>query len=171
MVSVARLPELEGRSEADRISLLYAEHVPDARRLAYLLTGDRAIAEDLAQEAFIRVMGRLSSLRSADALRPYLRRTVVNLVRSDHRSNTRERARLERVARLDTHPTELIGDEGGAWDLVQALPARQRAALVLRYWLDLSEAETASLLRCRPGTVKSLVSRGLTDLRTRVADD
>lgn len=172
MMSVARLPA-DTRSEADRLSALYAEHVPDARRLAYLLTGDRALAEDLAQEAFIRVMGRLPALRSENALRPYLRRTVVNLVRARHRSALRERSRVERASRLDQPPVQLAeaGAESGVWELVRALPARQRAALVLRFWLDLSEAETARLLRCRPGTVKSLVSRGLTDLRRRMPDD
>lgn len=171
MVSVAGFPAMEDRAEGDRISVLYAEHVPDALHLAYLLTGNRALAEDLAQEAFIRVMGRLASLRSTDAIRPYLRRTVVNLVRSRHRSTTRERLREERSARLDSRPVQPTDVDGGAWDLVQALPERQRAALVLRFGLDLSEAETARLLRCRPGTVKSLVSRGLADLRTRMADD
>ena len=156
------------------IAELYVRFAPEARRLAYLLTGDHASAEDIAQDAFIRIASRLSALRSPNAFPTYLRRTVVNLVRSRARTDVRERARLERHARLDG-----ITEAGGAtvslpdsdsalWNLLHQLPERQRAALVLRFGLDLSERQTAASLRCRPGTVKSLVSRGLATLREAI---
>src|SRR2546423_9163703 len=85
----------EDRAEG-RLDDLYRRHAPDAVRLAYLLTGDRALAEDLVQEAFVRMFGRFRDLRNPDAFGAYLRKTVVNLTRSHFRRVKVERAYVAR---------------------------------------------------------------------------
>jgi RNA polymerase sigma-70 factor (sigma-E family) len=162
-VEMERAEPLEG----DRLGELYVRHAPDGIRLAYLLTGDRALAEDLVQEAFARFAGRLLHLRSPDAFEPYLRRTIVNLSRSYFRRRKVERAHLERLARAPQLPTSSSDalDET-VHEAILHLPARQRAAIVLRFYEDQSDVQTAEIMGCRPGTVRSLVSRGMTTLRT-----
>jgi RNA polymerase sigma-70 factor (sigma-E family) len=151
---------------------LYQRHGPDALRLAYLLTGDRALAEDLVQEAFARMVGRLAHLRDLASFGPYLRRTVVNLSRMHFRRIRVERAYLRSEEQtMYRGQAELDPDlREDLWRAVLALPARQRAAIVLRYYEDLSEQQVADILNCRPGTVKSLVSRGLSVLRGEISD-
>src|SRR5437016_11762255 len=83
--------------DTGRLGELYVRHADDAVRLAYLLTGDRALAEDLVQDAFVRLAGRLVHLRDPDAFDAYLRRTVVNLSNSYFRRRKVERAYLERA--------------------------------------------------------------------------
>src|SRR5690348_13876973 len=135
-------------------------------RLGYALTGDVGHAEDLAQAAFARAYASWGRVRRAGDPDAYVRRIVINA----HRS----RFRRHRVAE------ELRGDladaPGGAaqpgpeerselLDALGRLGPRQRAVVVLRYWLDLSEAETAAALGCSVGTVKSQASRALATLR------
>jgi len=156
------------RAEGRRMAALYQEHAPDAARLAYLLTGDRALAEDLVHEAFVRLFGRFRDLRNPDAFRAYLRTTVVNQARSHFRRRRVERAYVEREGRA---PDVAPADPGGRdelWEALRRLQPRQRAAIVLRYYEDLTEAQTAEILGCAVGTVKSLVSRGLDRLRTEI---
>jgi RNA polymerase sigma-70 factor (sigma-E family) len=156
------------RAEGGRMAALYQEHAPDAARLAYLLTGDRALAEDLVHEAFVRLFGRFRDLRNPDAFRAYLRTTVVNQARSHFRRRRVERAYVERGGRA---PDVAPADPGGRdelWEALRRLQPRQRAAIVLRYYEDLTEAQTAEILGCAVGTVKSLVSRGLDRLRTEI---
>lgn len=156
--------------EGSRLGELYVRHAPDGIRLAYLLTGDRTLAEDLVQEAFARFVGRLLHLRNPEAFEPYLRRTIVNLSRSYFRRRKVERAYLERLARAPDHPpAEPVGQDEVLHEAVLRLPARQRAAIVLRFYEDLSDSQTAEVMRCRPGTVRSLVSRGMTTLRSELA--
>lgn len=159
------------REHAGRMGELYARYAPGAARLAYLLTGDRATADDLVQEAFVRVFGRFRDLRDPGAFESYLRRTVVNLTNSHFRRlrTEREYVRRRRVERPVSIPDIAARDE--MWQALQRLPARQRTAIVLRYYEDLSEAATADALRCPVGTVKSLVSRGLERLRSEVTRD
>ncbi|MGH2661433.1 MAG: SigE family RNA polymerase sigma factor [Actinomycetota bacterium] len=153
-------------SEGGRLGELYEAHAPDAARLAYLLTGDRSLAEDLVQEAFVRLFGRFRDIRNPEAFPAYLRTTVVNLTRSHFRRKKVERAYLEREGRADTRgPGPEPGGEQEMWDALQRLSPRQRAAIVLRFYEDLTEAQTADVLRCPVGTVKSLVSRGIDRLR------
>src|SRR5204862_4558039 len=83
--------------EGGRLAELYVRHSAEATRLAYMLTGDRALAEDLAQDAFVRLAGRLVHLRDPGAFHAYLRRTVVNLSNSHFRRRKVERAYLERA--------------------------------------------------------------------------
>lgn len=153
-----------------RVTELYRRHLPGATRLAYLLTGDRASAEDVAQDAFIGAAARLGALRDDGAFGAYLHRAVVNRARNRARRLTLER----RHARPhDPVPYDLpdVATRDRLWAALQRLPHRQRAAIVLRFWLDLSESETAERLGVRPGTVKSAVSRGLAALRSELGND
>jgi RNA polymerase sigma-70 factor (sigma-E family) len=156
-----------------RLGALFLRHGDGAVRLAYLLTGDRSLAEDLVQDAFVKLAGRLTHLRDPDAFDAYLRRTVVNLANSHWRRKRLERAYLERQrGRVGPTPTEPdIGSRDALWRALQKLTERQRAAIVLRYYEDLSEQQVADILGCRQGTVKSLVSRGLDVLRGEVGHE
>jgi RNA polymerase sigma-70 factor (sigma-E family) len=160
-------------TDTGRLGELYLRHADDAVRLAYLLTGDRALAEDLVQDAFVRLAGRLVHLRDPDAFDAYLRRTVVNLSNSYFRRKKVERAYLERAkgevgARAPAGLDRSLGDRDELWQAMRLLSQRQRAAIVLRFYEDLPERRVAEILRCRPGTVKSLVSRGLETLRSEI---
>jgi RNA polymerase sigma-70 factor (sigma-E family) len=157
-------------AEESRLGELYLRHADAAVRLAYLLTGDRALAEDLVQDAFVRLAGRLVHLRDPGAFDAYLRRTVVNLSNSHFRRRRVERAYLERERAVfepgaTRRPDGSFEDREELWKALQRLSERQRAAIVLRFYEDLSEAQVAEILNARPGTVKSLVSRGLETLR------
>ena len=165
MLRAAEREESVSGSEGGRMGELYAAHAPAAGRLAYLLTGDRQMAEDLVQEAFVRMFGRFRDLRHPEAFRSYLRTAVVNLARSHFRRAKTEREYLKRQKRSDGQAPEPIEERHDLWRQVVALPMRQRAALVLRYYEDLSEAQTAEVLRCAVGTVKSLTSRAIENLR------
>jgi RNA polymerase sigma-70 factor (sigma-E family) len=133
-----------------------SQHEP-MLRLAYLLTQSRAAAEDLVQDSFLRIQPRWGQLDSPVA---YLRRTVTNACYSWHRRRKREEA----VPVEPPSTSEPEHDE--IWDALAQLAPRRRAALVLRYYLDLSEADIAEALGCRRGTVKSLTHRALADLRS-----
>jgi RNA polymerase sigma-70 factor (sigma-E family) len=160
-----------GEGEEGRLEGLFLRHAESAGRLAFLLTGDRGMAEDLVQDAFIRLAGRFVHLRDEQAFPAYLNRTVVNLARSRFR-----RARLERAyLRAQRLPAPASGgsdleDSDRLATALRALPERQRAAVVLRFYLDLSVERTAEIMRCRPGTVKALVFRGLANLRDVIGD-
>ena len=149
---------------------LYLRHAPRAMRLAYLLTGERAGAEDLVQDAFIRVASKTSKLDNDAAFAGYLRKTIVNLHTSRMRRRKVERAYIAREASRPTTDAVLpdIDIRNDMRRRLLALPPRQRAALVLRYYEDLSEAEAAAILRCSPGAVKSLTSRGVRALRAEM---
>ena len=148
---------------------LYARQSPAARRLAYLLTGDTSLAEDIVQDCFVEMASRLRRVEDPE---PYLRRMVVNASYSHHRrlKVRRERARDEAMtlgADTDTFPDGADGraERARLLDALDLLPPRQRSAVVLRHWLDLSEQQCADELGCSVGTVKSLASRGRAALR------
>lgn len=154
----------------DHIERLYREHHDESVRLAFLVTGDRDVAEDIAQEAFIRASGRFRHLRNEGAFRAYLRRTVVNLCRNHFRRRsvearvlTKHRVTEQQAVEPDATSTEAIRVS------LMKLSLRQRAAIVMRFYLGLSEAETADLIGCAPGTVKSLLHRGISRLREDLA--
>jgi RNA polymerase sigma-70 factor (sigma-E family) len=153
-----------------RLTELYERHASAGLRLAYLLTGgDRAQAEDLLQEAFVRCVGRFRHLRVPDAFDAYLRRAIVNLHTSGLRRTKLERAHAARergTARVSSMP-DVAGRED-LWRSLSSLPPRQRAALVLRYYEDLSERDTAEVLGCSLPAVKSLVARGTEALRGEI---
>jgi RNA polymerase sigma-70 factor (sigma-E family) len=175
-VSMEREADVEaeiaiGRDRRRSLTELYADYGPRAGRLAFVLTGDRELAEDIAQEAFARLITRLPTIRDPEA---YLRRSVVNLCRNHWRRNARERSFLKRegpaIATRTTAQPDVVRREALA-DALSRLPYRQRAALVLRLYEDLTERQTARALGCAVGTVKSLVFRGLRTLREEIGDD
>jgi RNA polymerase sigma-70 factor (sigma-E family) len=134
-------------------------------RLAYLMTGSQAVAEDLVQDTFIRVMARL---RADGAPGAYLRRSVVNACYSWHRRAWRE---VPPTGGNPYEPASPAGPEGGdveMWDALGRLAPRRRSVLVMRYYLDMTEAEVAETLGCRVGTVKSTAHRALADLRKMI---
>jgi RNA polymerase sigma-70 factor (sigma-E family) len=159
----------ERPASAGGLEELYVRNAPGAIRLAYFLSGDRQQAEDLVQEAFVRVAGRFRHLRVPDNFPAYLRRTIVNLYTSQLR-----RRRLERayVARRDVGPPvshpEDAAQRDELWRALQRLPKRQRAAIVLRYYEDLSEREAADILRVSTGALNALVARATATLRTHL---
>jgi DNA-directed RNA polymerase specialized sigma24 family protein len=154
-------------------------------RLAYLMTGSQAVAEDLVQDTFMRVMARLDPDASPGA---YLRRSVINACYSWHRKAWREvRPGDDQV--LETYrsggrgssprpgahasgagpaqPPEPGGDVE-MWDALNRLPPKRRTILVMRFYLDMSEADVAATLGCRAGTVKSTTHRALAELRKMI---
>jgi len=159
----------ESSLERSPLGDLYIQHAPEGIWLAFLLTGDRSVAEDLVQEAFARLVGRLRHLRDPGAFSAYLRRTIVNLSTSHFRRRRVERAYLTRSAMVpeaETNPNEEL--DATMHEALLRLPERQRAAIVLRFYEDLSDVQTAEVLRCSPGTVRSLLSRGMRTLRSEL---
>lgn len=149
----------------------YLRHAPEAIRLAYLLTGDAALAEDLAHEAFLKVAGRFHHLRNPDAFAAYLRKTVVNLSMSHHRRRRVERQHLAREsarpAATSVDPPDVVGRDELRTAL-RALPERQRAVVVLRYYEDLPEQQVAQAMGCSVTAARSLVFRAMETLRTQI---
>lgn len=156
----------EGRMHS-AVDALYRDHGAAATRLAYLLTGDRARAEDLVQDAFVRLLARVRRVRDPNLLRAYLTKTVVNLAKNSYRSEGRLRAFLA-SGRGAGPASAAAPDFEGREELhgqLMSLPYRQRAALVLRYCEDRSEAEVAEALGTSSKAVRSLVGRGLETIR------
>lgn len=150
----------------------FEEHYLSLLKFCVLLTGRREIAEDLAQEAFMRVAGRLADLPPV-GVGPYLRRTAVNLSRKRLRPLRAEaRALVRRGLPQSTHdPTERQVEQDRIWAAVRRLPTRQRACLVLRYYEDLPERDVAEILGCTLGTVKSQTSHALDKLRKELGHE
>jgi RNA polymerase sigma factor (sigma-70 family) len=130
-------------------------------RLAFLLTGNRAVAEELVQDAFVAARTRWDRIDNPSG---YLRTSVVNAARDwgRHQSVVRRHepspAEAQRAATSEDHPDEL-------WDAIGRLDDRRRHAVVLRFYLDLPDGEIAELIGCRPATVRTLIHRALRDLR------
>jgi RNA polymerase sigma-70 factor (sigma-E family) len=145
---------------------LFAARYPELVRLAGLLGADDP--EDIAQEAFARLLRRYDSLRDADAALGYVRATVCNLIRNRrrHLRVVRLRTPAERLADVESSEQAALlrEEQREVIAALAALPARRREAIVLRYWLGLSGAEIAATMGISPGTVKSAVSRGLAAL-------
>lgn len=134
---------------------------------AYLLTGDRTDAEDVVQTALARTALAWHRLRRRDNPEGYVRRAIV----TTHLNAVRRRSWREQPATEVPEPVEpasaedLLDQRDAMWQALAALPPRQRAVLVLRYYEDLSEAEIAQVLEISKGTVKSQASRALAALR------
>ena len=140
-------------------------------RTAYLLTGDRHQAEDLVQTAFAKLYLAWDRVQDRESIDGYVRRILVN----ENNSVWRRAWKRREVAteHLPEAPSRDIYDEGRSaalWGLVQTLPRKARAVVVLRYYEELSEAETADVLGISVGTVKSQTSRALATLRGRTPD-
>lgn len=142
--------------------LFYEDAWTRSVRLAALLTQDSSVAEEIAQDAFVAVMDRWSSL---DEPAGYLYRCVTNAAMLYHRSAGTARRKLPLVG----IPEPARPEFDHLADAVASLQFRQRAVIVLRYYLQLSEREIADALGCRPGTVKSLASRALSRLHKELS--
>jgi RNA polymerase sigma-70 factor (sigma-E family) len=144
-------------------------------RTAYLLTGHRHDAEDLTQTAFAKLYLSWDKVRNQGSIDGYVRRILVNEHNSlwrrawKRREHPQDQTLLDRVdeARHDEYDE---GSSSALWDLVQTLPRKARAVVVLRYYEEMSEAETADALGISVGTVKSQTSRALAALRARTPE-
>ena len=145
----------------------------DLVRTAFLLCGDPDEAHDLVQTALMRVHRRWRAIERQDAPEVYARQVIVNLAASWWRR--RLRVRWVPLAELGEpageHSSNRLDDRDELWRAVMTLPPRTRAVLVLRYFEDLSEVETARQLDCSVGSVKSQASRGLARLRQVMSPD
>jgi RNA polymerase sigma-70 factor (sigma-E family) len=157
----------------EAVSRLFATNYRPLVRLAMLLLHDSGLAEEIAQDAYVELHTRWHRLRDPARALAYLRQTVVN--RS--RSALRHRGVVNRFLLRQGEPETAPSAESGALAAVahdeivaavRTLPPRQREALVLRYYADLSEAETAEAMGVSTGAVKSHTSRALSALRRRM---
>jgi RNA polymerase sigma-70 factor (sigma-E family) len=157
----------------DDFDLFVASNLEQLLKTAYLITWDVGEAEDLVQECLFKVARRWPRVRRMAQPGGYARRILVNLAVDGARGRARRRGELDGAAAVADEPDRdlLIGLETRAelLDALARLTPRQRAVLVLRYFNDLTEAETAEVLGCSPGTVKSNTSRGLARLREVLA--
>ncbi|MGN6695361.1 MAG: RNA polymerase sigma factor [Aquihabitans sp.] len=160
------MTDVGGRSLHD-LEALYREHYETVVRLAHILTGDRARAEELAQDAFVRIAPRLGTIDNPPG---YLRTVLVNLCRDDGRRATRAMDHPIPPPRVAPEPA-VPTTSTAVWLALQALPERQRIAVTLRFYLDLPDDEIAEALGSRPGTVRSLVHRALATLKEAVPND
>ena len=160
------------RGEDASFAAVFNEHHRRALRLAYLLTGDHHQAEDVVAEAMTKVYVQWRKGR-VDDVGPYLRRAVANQANSGLRRRYLERREASRRTGDDRGGRRVdddAADRDAVWQAIQQLPDRQRQVVVLRYYEDLSEADTAEALGISTGTVKSSLSRGLAKLEELLAD-
>ena len=147
---------------------LYRDRWAAMVRLAHLLTGDNAAAQDLVQDAFVKVSAQIRDRgRPLDEPSAYLRRAVVNSCNSWHRRQGIER----RHNRPEPEPLHLGPELDETWAALDGLPAKRRTALVLRFYEDLSYDDIAESMGVRPATVRSLIHRGLASLRKELTHD
>ena len=139
--------------------------------MAYLMTGDADEAEDLVQEAFVRLGGRLLTLRDPERAAGYVYRTVMNLSKDHGRRLRRDKDIYKRLPHEASEPAHDVGDKDELWSALLTLPIRHRAVLFLRYYLDLSEAQTAEVLNCSTSAVKSLTHRASGSLKQQLQGD
>lgn len=151
-----------GAQDAQPLAELFRQHYPSLVRIALAMTADRELAQELAQEAFVRGWRRLDRLRDPAGAPAYLRKTLVNLARRSLQRRLLElRHRLIKTEGRDEpdHARRLVVVEA-----LRKLPPRQRACIALRYYEDLSEQQTARILGVSVGTVKSQTHKALKNL-------
>jgi RNA polymerase sigma-70 factor (sigma-E family) len=167
---------LPTRAEPDEaVALLYQVHAVGMIRLAVVMLGDRAAAEDVVQDAFCALYRRFGSLDQPDRALAYVRSCVLNGCRSELRSRTRASRRVASALSPDVASAEqdaLLGEEHRqVLRALRRLPDRQREALVLRFFLDLPEPQIARSMGISQGTVKSTTSRALAALARLLGED
>jgi RNA polymerase sigma-70 factor (sigma-E family) len=160
---------MDRAAEAEFSEFMYSRWL-QLVRLGYVLTGDRGLAEDLAQTALARAYSSWPQIRRAGDPDAYVRRVMVNA----NRSRFRKRRVAEQLTGAVPEPAP-VDATGGCDDRVtlraalMSLPVGQRSVVVLRFWLDMSETQAAAALGCSVGNVKSQVSRALAKLRAGTA--
>jgi RNA polymerase sigma-70 factor (sigma-E family) len=174
LVGLGTVPSADGTQAAGReVTALYKAHALSLTRLAYIMLGDRPAAEDVVQESFLGLYKRWGHLRDRGSAPGYLRASVLNGCRVALRSRTRrnDHSAGAELPWESAEATALVGEEQRhLLQAIRMLPPRQREALVLRYYLDLSEEETARSMGIRRGTVKSATSRALAALGQRMQE-
>jgi RNA polymerase sigma-70 factor (sigma-E family) len=166
--------EAGGRSVVT-VTDLFRDHHLELVRLAVLMVGDKATAEDVVQDAFERLHRRWHRLREPANGLAYVRSSVMNGCRSVHRHAAVARKHAPRLAgsayAIGVDAGSAADDRGELAAALRLLPARQREVVVLRYYLDLDVAEIAEVLRIAPGAVRSTCTRGLAALARELRED
>ncbi len=166
---LAAVPDIIATDDGEDFSAFVTSRWPGLVRLAFGLTGDRWMAEDLAQTALAKAYVAWRRVSRADDPDAYLRRILVN---ASNRRFRRRRVTEQPGDPPETAvdgPAELVSERAALLAALRQLPPRQRAVVVLRYWEDLTDAQIAASLGCSPGTVRSQLSRALAKLRTSAA--
>jgi RNA polymerase sigma-70 factor (sigma-E family) len=162
---IAAVPDIISADDSEDFKNFAASRWPGLVRLAFGLTGDRWLAEDIAQTALARAYVAWRRVSRADDPDAYVRRILVNACNR----RFRRRRVTEQPGELPETPVDsaadFIGERAALLAALQQLPPRQRAVIVLRYWEDLTDAQIAAALGCSPGTVRSQLSRALAKLR------
>lgn len=158
----------------DPVAALFRSEYRSLVRLAALLVDDRGAAEEVVQDAFVKLQGGWGRIRDVDAAPAWLRSAVLNGARSRLRKRAVRRRHLETV--VDDAPSAEGGalaadDQRRVMAALRTLPARQREALVLKFYAELSEAETATAMGVSSGSVKTHVHRGLAALERLLGGD
>jgi RNA polymerase sigma factor (sigma-70 family) len=165
---------LEWSRELDRDAIfhdLFTDHCAELVRLAYLIVGDRDVAEEAVHEAFIAVYRNWNTLRDSSALRTHVSAAVMDQCRTAQRDQVRSRRLTDRLSRGRKLPASIDGDAIAndqalrMFAVLRRLPHRQREVVVCRYHLDLTEAQTAALLELEIGTVNRQAHRALQRLQ------
>ena len=159
-----------------RVTALYQAHALGLVKLAKIMVGKQAAAEDIVQDAFLGLYRRWPALEDQDKALGYLRASVVNGCRTAHRGRTRRDRALRLApatqAMVSAEESALIGEANReVIAALRALPARQREAVVLRYYLGLTEDQAAQAMNVSRGTVKSATSRGRAALARMLKED
>lgn len=157
-------------TERDSFELFVRANATALLRTAVLLTGSRHTAEDLVQDTLAHLFPRWGTVAAAEVPLAYVRRSLTNRYISSRRAPaSRDVSMWDLPDGWDgTDVSETVADRREIWRLLGGLPARQRAAVVLRYFHDLPDEQIADVMGCRPVTVRSLVSRGVLRMRTGV---
>ena len=178
MLTDGELVALAKGGDTTAFDALVRRHQGVAQRAAWLITGSSEEAADATQEGFVKAWNALDRFRDDLEFRPWVIRIVVNTARNRRRSAWRFDALRTRAAALPAPVAQSAEDAAMAatqYDALIAamacLGARDREVLACRYLLELSEAETAQVLDCAAGTVKSRLSRALVRLRTQIEGD
>ena len=150
--------------EREAFAVFFVEQYERLGKAMFLLTGDVGEAEDLAQDAMVRICERWDRVGRMESPEGYLYRTAMNLYRGRLR---RASVRLRRrISPFEVDPLQAVEDRGDLGRLLRSLPSNQRDALVLVEWLDLSPDQAAAILNIKPGSVRARVSRAKTALRS-----
>ena len=150
--------------EAVTLTAFAAQHSVGLTRFAYVLTSDRQLAEDLVQDCLLALHRRFGETLPIEAPVAYARRVIANGQASRRRRLASSEVVVDTVPDTSVNPMD-TSEQDAAWRMLATLPHRQRAVLVLRYYVDLTDEEIARTLGCRIGTVRSLAARAFAALR------
>jgi RNA polymerase sigma-70 factor (sigma-E family) len=172
ITAAGRVPA-DRRETAEAVTALFRRHHLELVRLARLMVGDLATAEDVVQDAFEQLHRRWPRLRDHTTALAYARSSVLNGCRTVHRrvAVARRRSPLLGVASAQADGTQAAAEHDAMIAALRALPRRQREVLVLRYYADLDVAEVSATVGISPGAVRSTTTRGLAALARALRED